>query len=232
MSASRPQYRIWLSRVADHLHKYPDDHPIQIALRTYALGLFLSIGPPVMTFVISSRVRRRGLESLLRTFKRELSVTGFAFAMTVAVGGGAALQRIWQLSPDDLGVDRLPISMQRVVSRVSRWLSKVKDSHKTFLSYSLSASLAIALLQHPTTRSPKWKHRPSATLDLSLLLLVRALDSVVRSKILPSVQSSSRPRTKEEEERILEKRQKYTMNLDALVFWASSARYGAFSVLT
>ncbi|KAI0094897.1 hypothetical protein BDY19DRAFT_50768 [Irpex rosettiformis] len=224
-STSRPPYRVWLGRVADHLHKYPDDHPIQIALRTYVLGLFLSLGPPVITFAISSRVRKKGLQSLLRAFKRELNVTGFAFAMTVAVGGGAALQKIWQLSAADdlsLGLITLPKCVPCVTfNRTKEWLSKLKGSHKTFLSYAASASVAITLLQYPTVRSPRWKGRPSATLDLSLLLLVRAIDSIVRSKVLPSPSEAS---TKEEKDKARTKRQRQSMTLDAFVFWACSAR--------
>ena len=201
----RFQYRGWLSRVAEYLHRYPDDHPIQIALRTYALGLFLSLSPPVMAFVISSRVRKKGLESLLRAFRRELSITGFAFAMTVAVGGGAALQKILQLSTGDLGLETLPKFAQRVLYRTRNLLQKLKDSHKTFLSYTLSSSVAIALLQYPTMHSHKWRDRPSATLDLSLVLLVRAIDSIVRSRILSS---PSKALTKQEQDEAQRKRQK------------------------
>lgn len=220
-----PNDRALLSRVADYLHKYPDGHPVQIALRTYALGAFLSLSTPVMTFIISSRVRKKGIESLLRAFRRELGVTGFAFAMTTAVGGGAAARMGLDLVQEGTGGSTLSRAAKKARSRIKEWLSTLEDSHKTFLCYTLSASVAIALLQYPTTRSPRYKGRHSATLDLTLLLVVRALDSIVRSKILPSLQTSGKALTKEERERVLAKRQKVTMNLDAFVFWACSARY-------
>ncbi|KAI0689611.1 hypothetical protein BC835DRAFT_1418415 [Cytidiella melzeri] len=215
-----PPERVWLARVADFLHNYPDDHPIQIALRTYALGLFLSLSPSVMSYIISSRVRKKGLQSLMRVFQRELSATGFAFAMTVAVGGGAALRKVWGISYDVGNESKASSS----VSQATKLLPELKSSHRTFISYILSASAALTLLQHPTNNSAKWTGRPSATLDLTLLLTVRAMDFFVRSKVLPSACSSTKTLTKEERDELQAKRQRYTIRLDAFVFWACSAR--------
>jgi hypothetical protein len=225
-SASSPSHRPWLARIADYLHNYPDDHPVQIALRTYALGVFLSLSPPVMTFIISRRTRKEGVQWLLRAFKRELNVTGFAFAMTVAVGGGAALRRAWLMLQNSMDHKQVALlgSVQRLKSQAQRRIALLKDSQKTFMSYTLSSSVAIALLQYPTTHSSKWARRPSATLDLTLLLLVRAIDSVVRHKLLPSIRSSTRILTSEEKADIQERRKRYSINVDAFVFWACSAR--------
>ncbi|KAI0348059.1 hypothetical protein BDW22DRAFT_1350209 [Trametopsis cervina] len=220
-----PPHREWLAHAADYLHSFPDDHPIQIALRTYALGAFLSLSPPVMTYVVSSRIRKKGLQALLKVFRRELAVTGFAFTTAVAVGGGAALKGTLEvLEGGAYEIQKLPASIANAVNRINGLLSKLKSSHKTFMSYIISSSIAVSLLQYPTTHSVSWKARPSATLDLTLLLVVRALDSVVRANVLPSVQPPGKTLTNEERERAQTKRQKYTRRLDAFVFWACSAR--------
>ncbi len=81
-------------KLVDYLHSLPDDHPAHVALRTYALSLFLSLRPALLPFIISpSRVG--GSKSLRGILKREFGLSGFAFAMTVGVGGGVALRHFW-----------------------------------------------------------------------------------------------------------------------------------------
>ncbi len=68
--------------------------------------------------------------------------------------------------------------------------------------------------------------RPSPTLDLTLLLLVRALDSIFRSTIVPSVVGRvDDTQSTASKERVQSRRRVFTKNVDAFVFWASSARY-------
>src|SRR6267154_379769 len=93
---------------------WPDDpsHPTQVALRTYSLSLFLSLGPALLPVVLNLITSSSSLEThsgrFRRVLRRELSFTGFPFAITVAVGGGAALKRFWKAvdKQDDLQIQR------------------------------------------------------------------------------------------------------------------------------
>lgn len=228
---SLQQLEEWVSHAADVLHKYPNDHPVQISFRTYALAIFFSLSPPIMTFATSTKVRAKGVSALLRVFRRELGMTGFAFAMTVAVGGGAALRKVLKGLTEHKNPQNETRPTTRVFDSLIAWLSELKGSHKTLLSYMLSAGLAVALLQYPQTHSRKTNglsiptnSRPSITLGLTMLLLVRALDSIVRAKLLPSGQADGETITNEDKEKALARRQSWTLNIDAFLFWASSAR--------
>ncbi|EPT04339.1 hypothetical protein FOMPIDRAFT_1040121 [Fomitopsis schrenkii] len=94
MSAEAParnlkgKLRALPNAVGEYLHSIPDDDPLQIALRTYALSLALSLGPALVPFLTSPKARKDGMTRLGRILGRELRVTGFAFAMTAGVGGG------------------------------------------------------------------------------------------------------------------------------------------------
>ena len=70
--------------------------------------------------------------------------------------------------------------------------------------------------------------RPSATLDLTLLLLVRALDSIFRSTFLPST-GGHESKSADDIEAKQRRRRALTTRMDAFVFWASSARCVTFS---
>lgn len=277
----------------------PDDpnHPTQIALRTYALSLPLSLGPSLLPFALSlfsrtkrSRIRVRGLKDIL---KRELGPNSFAFAITVAIAGGAALHRLWQhledsgsdnrwdadsnLSSNQFGAsgpnpfdDPARLQRNKIYRTLQRWFSShhVSPSHKAFLSNLISSTLAIILLQAKGGRNRSksrsmediaipftipidvnvTKYGPSKTLDLTLLLVVRAVDAAIQSMVFKKSESywlrsrnlstidilganrehlASRPgllgteATGEE----IQWRQKMTTRIDAFIFWVCSARF-------
>ncbi|KAI0335265.1 hypothetical protein GY45DRAFT_1317194 [Cubamyces sp. BRFM 1775] len=210
--------------LADYLHTLPDDHPLQIALRTYSLALSLALGPALLPFVTSRRARAQGFGRVLQIVRRELGITAFASAITVGVAGGAAIRHIWEKWETDTsekGSERLP----RTLQTVKVWLGSLKDSHKAFLSNVISSTLAIALLHSRRTHAKSaWIGRPSPTLDLSLLFLVRAMDSLVQFALFKPAEASERhlPEPTKEEKRAT--RHKWSSRLDALVFWACSAR--------
>ncbi|KAJ3550742.1 hypothetical protein NM688_g5007 [Phlebia brevispora] len=216
--------------VADYLHTFPDDHALQIALRTYALSLSLSLGPALFSLLASGRLRKNGVRSLLYVLKRDLGASGFAFAMSVGVGGGAALKQLWdileaenQVKPQDRSSTERPSFLWRVKS----WLGSLHDSQKTFLANVASAYLAIVLL-HSRTPPRKTSYagpRHSMTLDLTLLFLVRAMDSVVRAVVFPLQDTFylGEATNRGTEQRQL-RRQRLTSRIDSFVFWASSAR--------
>ncbi|KAI0932198.1 hypothetical protein AcV5_004514 [Taiwanofungus camphoratus] len=232
----------------DSLYALPDDHPLQIALRTYGLALSLSLGPALLPFATSAKARSNGLDRLKRILKREFGVTGFAFAMAVGVGGGTALRRLWGMLDDPKHTASINSRVERnkeTLHIIKTRLSSLKDSHKTFVSNMLSAFLAIVLLQGAASKGPTSSmgntavpvapttagypsqgvgRKSSITLDLTLLLLVRAMDAIVQDtlrKVCGGTDVEPRAETTTENN---QRRQRWQTRLDALSFWACSAR--------
>lgn len=147
-----------------------------------------------------------------------------------------------------------------VTKHMKACLVALSPRQQTFSSYFLASIIGVLLLQSGRERSVRLKALRNATirnaartsdltsptLDLSLLLLVRAVDSVVqafilRRPILP-VRSGTHTVASEYGQRVLEPkvihdrlererikrqnatRQMWTSRVDALVFWACSAR--------
>ncbi|KAJ8489777.1 hypothetical protein ONZ51_g2748 [Trametes cubensis] len=210
--------------LADYLHTLPDDHPLQIALRTYSLALSLALGPALLPFLTSRKARAQGFGRVLKIARRELGITAFASAITVGVAGGAAIRHIWEkweTQTRQNGSEELP----RALEAVKVWLGSLKDSHKTFLSNVISSTLAIALLHSRRTHAKSaWVGRPSPTLDLSLLFLVRAMDSLVQFALFKPPEASECHLPEPTKEARRANRHKWSSRLDALVFWACSAR--------
>ncbi|KAL4243419.1 TMEM135 family protein [Abortiporus biennis] len=251
--SSTPLYQ----SISDYLNSIPSDHPLQISLRTYFLSLSLSLGPSLLPFILSQKTRRKGgFTALKHVLKREFGVSGFAFAMTAGVGGGAALKRLFDTFEDNEPSSN-PDSQNSIqlTSAFRRFISKLSPTQKTFLANIISSFISISLLQLPqrsktnnnqcslhsvpkrssipltSPLSESTRGRTSATLDLTLLLLVRALDSVFRSAVLPSSYRSKAGDVgvdgigvEENEEMRKQKRQALTRKVDAIVFWACSAR--------
>ncbi|KAF9229279.1 hypothetical protein BS17DRAFT_771260 [Gyrodon lividus] len=179
--------------------KTEDDpsHPVQIALRTYVLSLSLSLGPTLLPVLLALVVRSQSLKPRTKVFwrvlERELGPTGFASAITIAVGGGAGLQRLWDIlgswashrrSEDtQAGSARLlPPVDGRSHWNFKAWLhgvnSKLSRYQRAFLANVITSALAVILLQW---RRPRRVGSVSPTMNLSLLFLVRALDASVQS---------------------------------------------------
>jgi hypothetical protein len=262
------------------------NHLIQIVLRTYAVALSLSLGPSLLPFVVALFKRGTKAKGHARSLKDilngELGPNGFAFAITVAVGGGAALQHLWQLveasgedadtyssfepfSPPVAGRQPGAGMLERnpKYQKLKKW--SMARPCKAFVCNLISSTIAIILLQGKVSRnrsgsvlikrlnmpltipvdSNATKPGSSPTLDLTLLLLVRAVDVTIQSmvfkgseaywsrahaidilgvngKILVSQPGTAEARNKKDEETKL--RQKMTTRIDAFIFWACSAR--------
>ncbi|KAI0801256.1 hypothetical protein C8Q74DRAFT_1192230 [Fomes fomentarius] len=214
--------------LADFLHSLPDDHPLQIALRTYTLALSLALGPALLPFLTSRRARAQGFKRVLYILKRELSVNAFASAITVGVAGGSAIRHLWDRWEGSTEANSSGDTACRrgdTLGNVRTWLASFKDDQKTVLSNVISSTLAIALLhsrrRHATSAGVG---RPSPTLDLSLLLLVRAIDSLVQLALFKPSKTRERylPAAVKEQRKAIH--QNWSTRLDALVFWACSAR--------
>jgi len=261
----------WLSHALSELAADPS-HPAQVALRTYTLSLSLSLGPaliPFLTALLSQKKRSKAtLRALVGLMKRELAYDGFAFSMTTAVAGATVLRSLYtnhvvsEVRKHDASsrVEVLQEGWLGQVDRLRRWLVSLNLTPRqvTFLANILSSTAAVVLLQKGAAKAmsgagkAKAKtasnqrlvdaSRPSPTLDLTLLLVIRALDSLVQSAILRSTQPKviSVPSAaggvesillvqdkleREEAKRVNKERQKMTEKVDAFLFWVCSSRY-------
>ena len=228
----KPQKRM-TTRVRDLILSLPNDHPLQILIRTYPLALSLSLGPALLSFLASSRSRSTGLASGLKSIlRRELALTSFPFAITIAIGGGSGLQFLW---------DRLERKWTKAPQvngdgDASGLLAYLKPWQRTFICNALASLTAITLLQaqHHScqtcrvdipfpccaaqTREIK-RRRSSETLDLTLLVLVRAFDALTQRLVFK--------RAGNEKKQARKRRLSITTKLDALAFWASSAGFAS-----
>ncbi|KAF5314101.1 hypothetical protein D9611_006821 [Ephemerocybe angulata] len=245
--------RDWLAKTLPTL---PDDptHPAQVALRTYALALSFSLGPALVPFVASvasTRKSPRARWSVLRlVLKRELGYDGFAASMTTSVAGGAILRALWCLLVEDAHgrenkQPNLDDSAHGRLEEVKSWLRSL-DLTPTQVSFACNivpSTIGVLLLQKGANKSSKrsGKGKPSPTLDLTLLLVIRALDSLVQSLILRRTRPSLLETTqnaaelepmllvrekleREETKRVNKTRQRMAEKVDAFLFWACSSR--------
>ncbi|KAG6890399.1 hypothetical protein C0995_008753 [Termitomyces sp. Mi166 len=220
-------------------------HPVQAALRTYALSLSLSLGPsllPFLTALITGRSSRKtNFQAFIRVLRRELGLDGFAFAMTLSVGGGLALHELWAVHGDEPKQPE-PLSQHR------RLIASLSPSQKAFITNIVSSSFGILLLQAgrrrfyrlrqeflspvvtlpftPPTPTPESRIRISDTLDLTLLLLVRAADSLLQTYIRKAtlMKHATSAETRVSQKRGTKAATTLTSRIDAFLFWACSAR--------
>jgi hypothetical protein len=215
-------------------------HPLQISVRTYSLALLLSLGPSLVPFV----TRRTSRHVLKRVLAREFSPKGFAFSVTLALGGGAFIRELWRLLDNLDDPESAPETPARAAAlKLRAWIASLKlsSAQKTFLSNVISSSLGIILLQagraqsssSSVLRASGKEPGASRTLDLTLLLLVRALDAAVQSFV--ARKSGSRRESDAErpialqqtaQERLASglRREALRTQIDSFVFWACSAR--------
>jgi hypothetical protein len=211
----------WIDRCVPFLPKDPT-HPVQIALRTYALALSLSLGPSLLPFIvitfsklINGKIKRStktDLATLKRVLRRELGHDGFAFSVTLSVAGGAAIRDLFHNANASTGIESRDSNGSRIKagrawsSRGAQCLFKLQllksrllsasPEQQTFTSHVISSFIGFLLLQAGRARITRLRaaskptkpsdHAP--TLDLTLLLLVRAVDSIVQTFILQKSQ--------------------------------------------
>ncbi|KAG5335659.1 hypothetical protein C0989_000841 [Termitomyces sp. Mn162] len=218
-------------------------HPAQTAFRTYALSLSLSLGPsllPFMTALVTGKsCRKTDFQAFIRILRREFGLDGFAFAMALSVGGGLALRELWAVH------DSVP-EQPEVLSQHTESFTSFSPSQKTFITNMISSSFGMILLQAgrrrsyrlrqellspivtlpliPPTPTPESRIRVSDTLDLTLLLLVRAADSLLQTFIRRTALVKDVGTTRASQEQGTEAATILTSRIDAFVFWASSAR--------
>ena len=155
------------------------------------------------------------LATLKRILRRELGHDGFAFSMTLSVAGGAAIRNLLRNANASTGkescdsngprIGAARASSSRGVHRLLQLLksclisSSRSPEQQTFISHVISSFIGILLLQAGRARSARLRAaskltKPSGhapTLDLTLILLVRAIDSIVQTFILQKSQPTS-----------------------------------------
>jgi hypothetical protein len=223
------------------------NNPLHIALRAYALALSFSLGPSLLTLITTllrsskNQSPKHTVAALRRLLKKQLGPHGFAFSMTLATAGGASLSAIWNslyplnLSDDDRGPGRVTSNLGLLPD--FKRLFPYSTTLRLFICNVIASTASIFLLQ---TGSSSRQPRLSPTIDLTILLAVRALDALIQSCIfkhhpLESLRISSEPiATHDDIEKRLEREKihgdterfrKLRNRIDGVIFWACSARY-------
>ncbi|KAL0581614.1 hypothetical protein V5O48_000430 [Marasmius crinis-equi] len=234
-------------------HTHPTQVALRTYLLALSLSLGPSLVPVVSSFVKSVTSNKKGglantWRVLKKVLRRELGYDGFAFAITLAVWGGSKLGKTWDEVSENNNDDDKTKSHQSFLSKLN---GKLTSYQRGFLSYAFTSTVALYLLQAGRHRSERLQamsrsqnggsayplipytpptpspgaSKASPTLDLTLLLVVRALDVVVQSLIQKRVESEGEI---EEEGVKGEKRRKsiaqLSTKIDAIAFWACSAR--------
>ena len=202
------------------------------------------------------------MAGLGRLLGRELGPFGFAFAITTAVAGGSLLRNALE-NPENPAAfslrnggeaGGLNSAFENVKSALRHHWASLSGVQQTFLFNALASAVAIVLLQRSTAsgRSSGVPELPltlpiddiprrkgiSPTLNLTLIVFVRALDSLVhgglQNKLLKKLKGKGReatPRPTEVEEATSRDSSyakdwinRWTSNLDSLVFCVCSAR--------
>ncbi|KAL5534232.1 hypothetical protein ACEPAG_694 [Sanghuangporus baumii] len=246
---SHPSLHNILNRIIPKFfQRLENDHPARIAVRTYALSLSLSLGPALIPLLTGGRLNKKRRNKLASILKKELSVSGFAFAMTAATGGGAALEYYWRRFTKRLGQAAQLKADAHALSDVLLRDTEAEVSllYETFTCNAITSLLAIFLM-HSRRRSSQTRRadipltvpidelgdrKSSPTLDLTLLLLVRALDAFAQrffhqhaEKVVDNRQTDMYGESSVDRKRLLRKKVAVlTDKLDAFVFWAASAR--------
>ncbi|KAI6162186.1 hypothetical protein EDD17DRAFT_1776995 [Pisolithus thermaeus] len=204
---------------------------VQTTLRTYILTASLLLGPSVLS-VANSLVRDpRGsgvrLRALKQTLSKELGSRGLPFALALAVGGGQSLKTLWEI------LKKQPKPLKSYVPttrRLSYSLALLQNALRAFAINVMASGAAAAILLYRRYRSHALldlhSGTKSSTLDLTLWLLVHALDSLVQSRLL-SWKNKAAPccMSAPMRDALSKERIKFNAYFDGFLFWASSARH-------
>lgn len=207
------------------LANLPRDHPLYIALRTYIVFLSLSLGPKLIPLLIRRALgvrKSRNTTNTIVLLRNAFGRNGLAFVMATAIGGGATL---------DLFLERFlsPHANDEHERRGGHFLST--PIRLSFMANAIAASFASSFLQSRDRHGRRTASRVGTphTLDLALLVLVRGIDALWRAMFLHSEQKSTVAKGKQKDgeetsSNVKKKLMDWTSRLDALLFWAASAR--------
>lgn len=180
----------------------PASHPARITIRAGLVSAAASLTPSLMTLAVSPKARRqlRWREFL----RRELGPRSFPFAVMIAIGGGAWLEHTTKLMKRKLNGRYL--GPRPVKFNESNDLTEDGGStYVTIISTVLASLVAIHLLQgqrkprirgvdipltFPASTSPK----STPSLDLTIILAVRAMDGIIQHNIREYIRRYSKNR--------------------------------------
>jgi len=193
---------IWQFLFTEGLPHLPASHPARVTIRAGLGSAAASLTPSLVPLIVSSKARRqlRWREFL----QRELGPRSFPFAVIVAIGGGAWLEHVIKRMKKKLN-DR-SLGYKQVKFNGSNDLTEDKESiYVTVISTVLASLVAIHLLQgqkvprirgadipltFPASTSPK----TTPSLDLTIILAVRAMDGIIQHSITEYIQRYSKNR--------------------------------------
>lgn len=193
---------IWQFLFTEGLPHLPASHPARITIRAGLVSAAASLTPSLVPLIVSPKARR---QLRWRDFlRRELGPRSFPFAVIVAIGGGAWLEHITRLMKEKL--NHRSLDCKQVKFNDSNDLTVDKASTGvTVISTVLASLVAIHLLQgqkiprtrgadipltFPASTSPK----TTPSLDLTIILAVRAMDGIIRHNITEYIQRYSKNR--------------------------------------
>lgn len=253
---------------ARSIQQMPAGHSLNIALRTYTLALSLSLGPTLVSLLSSKKLNRGS--TLKGVLAKHLSPTAFPFAITLGVTAGAWLNasrlrtstsKRDHDNPEEgraQKTEKYAHAGLKALAPIFSWFSSLDEERKVFICNLLSSTLTILLLRSGNKRiAPRRTYetldlpltlpegrpggRVSPTLDLTLLLFVRALDSLVqrvmsrisseRATVHPVKHLPGQDTSFGDEIAYLSsrkpsaQRRTWTGYVDAFTFWSSSSRF-------
>jgi len=201
-TSSFHQDQIWQLLFTEGLPHLPASHPARITIRAGLISAAASLTPSLITLTVSPQARRQLRWS--EFLRRELGPRSFPFAVIMAIGGGAWLEHTTKLMKKQLNARYL--GRKPVKSNDSEDFTGEREStYVTVVSTVLASLVAIHLLQgqrkprirgvdipltFPASTSPK----STPSLDLTIILAVRAMDGIIQHSIREYIRRYSKNR--------------------------------------
>jgi hypothetical protein len=167
---------------SEGLPHLPASHPARVTIRASSIALSLAIVPSLVPLLTSREARRRfRLSELL---KREFGPNGFPFAIVLVFGGSAWLEWAWKhfdgknLKASDTKRDTSTSTKHRTVIStlvVSLWAITQLQRHPKPIGDIAEIPLMLPV-DSPSSST-------SASLDLTIIFCVRALDALFQHAI-------------------------------------------------
>lgn len=200
---------------AQTLRYLPPDHAIVVLARTYILSLSLSLGPAIVSILASKRSLVGVKKAIGRLIVRHLSWAGFPFSITLALAGRYLPHFLLRLDGHHTQTHTSTEGLVGSFATSYIAMALLQHGRRNHCSKGL-ADTSILPLTVPQTFSSR-KEALSPTWDLTLIILVRALDTWVQRGI--------KAVTDKGELEDDAKKDKLTGNVDAAMFWVASSRY-------
>jgi hypothetical protein len=216
---SKAREESWIDRYVPFLPIHPVQIGLRTYALALLLSLGPSLSPfivVVFSKLINVKTKRSSTKTdfttLKRVLRRELGCDGFAFSMTLSVAGGAAIRDLLRNTNASTSQESCGSNGSRIEAASGRGVclsqllrscllsSSRSPEQQTFISHVISSLIGILLLQDGRTRTARLRAvskltKPSGyyapTLDMTLILLVRAVDSIVQTFILQKSQSTA-----------------------------------------